>query len=306
MAQRTLKTSRSPSRHIPRFLWGAWQHRWPYLFISPFFILFALFMLYPVLFSMWLSFNEWQGIGEMRGVGLDNYASLLRDTFFWNSLLNTGIIFLLHVPVLIFGSIVIATLLHNNFLRFQGVWRALIFIPHLTSMVAAGFVFRLIFDGDGAVANQFLTFLGASPLPFFNTVWGARFVLGLLLVWAWLGYDTIIMLAGLQTISNEIMEAARVDGADRFQLFWRITVPLLRPVIAFALTLSVIGTLQLFTEPYILTGGGPLRATETPVMRIFSSTFDSLRFGYAAAMSYVFFATIVVAALLQFRLLNRA
>lgn len=303
MAQRTAPAS--DVRRAPRFLRGVWRHRWPYLFISPFFVLFAVFMLYPILFSVWLSFHEWQGIGAMRPVGFENYADLLRDSFFWNSLLNTGIIFVIHVPVLIFGSIVIATLLHDNFLRFQGMWRALVFLPHLTSMVAAGFVFRLIFDGDGAIANQFLTVLGASPVPFFNTVGGARFVLGLLLVWAWLGYDTVIMLAGLQTIPSEITEAARVDGAGRFQLFWRITVPLLRPVIAFALTLSVIGTLQLFTEPYILTGGGPLRGTETPVMRIFSSTFDSLRFGYAAAMSYVFFATIVVAALLQFRLLNR-
>ena len=125
------------------------------------------------------------------------------------------------------------------------------------------------------------------------------------MIWAWLGYNTIIMLSGLQTIPKELNEAAKVDGANRVQIFWRITVPLLRPVIVFALTLSIIGTFQLFTEPYILTRGGPMRATETPVMQIFGSTFSNLRFGYAAAMSYVYFLTIVVLAILQFKFVNR-
>ena len=125
------------------------------------------------------------------------------------------------------------------------------------------------------------------------------------MIWAWLGYNTVIMLAGLQTIPTDIGEAARVDGATRTQVFWHITVPLLRPVIIFALTLSVIGTFQMFTEPYILTGGGPVRATETPMMEIFSNTFSALKFGYAAAMSYIYFAIIVVVTLLQLRLVTR-
>jgi ABC-type sugar transport system permease subunit len=185
------------------------------------------------------------------------------------------------------------------------VWRALIFLPHITSMVAAGFTFRLIFDTHSGFANRGLGWLGVSPIPWLDSVWWARITLALLMIWAWLGYNTVIMLAGLQTIPTEIAEAARVDGASRAQVFRQITVPLLRPVIIFSVTLSIIGTFQMYTEPVILTHGGPIRATETPVMQIFSTTFANLKFGYAAAMSYVYFAVIVVVTLIQFQFVSR-
>jgi ABC-type sugar transport system permease subunit len=286
-------------------LQALWRHRWPLLFVSPFFILFAVFALYPIFFSLYLSFHEWRGIGAMRPVGLANYTRLFGDRIFWNAMLNAVILFFIYVPLMTFLALVIATMLHGGFLKLQGLWRALIFMPHLTSMVAAGFTFRLILDTHSGFANRALVWLGASPIPWLDDIWWARISLGLLMIWAWLGYNTIIMLAGLQTVPNEVNEAAKVDGANRVQIFWRITVPLLKPVIIFAVTLSIIGTFQLFTEPFILTGGGPIRATETPVMQIFSSTFSNLRFGYAAAMSYVYFVTIVVLAILQFKFVNR-
>jgi ABC-type sugar transport system permease subunit len=281
------------------------RHRWPLLFISPFFILFALFAVYPILFSLWLSLHDWQGVGAMRFVGLRNYELLMRDSIFWNSMLNAAILFFIYVPVMTLLAVVLASILHAGFLRLQGMWRALIFLPHITSMVAVGFTFRLILDTHSGFANNALSWLGMGPVPWLDSPWWARISLGLLMIWAWLGYNTVIMLAGLQTIPTEVNEAAIVDGASRFQIFRSITVPLLRPVIVFAVTLSVIGTFQMFTEPYILTRGGPIRATETPVMQIFSNTFSNLKFGYAAAMSYVYFAIIVVATLLQFRFVSR-
>ncbi len=282
-----------------------WRHRWPLLFVSPFFILFAVFALYPIFFSLYLSFHEWRGVGAMRPVGFANYTRLFGDRIFWGSMLNAVILFFIYVPLMTFLAVVIATVLHGSFLRLQGLWRAIVFMPHLTSMVAAGFTFRLILDTHSGFANQALAALGASPVPWLDDMWWARISVGLLMIWAWLGYNTIIMLAGLQTIPIEVNEAASVDGANRVQVFFRITVPLLKPVILFAVTLSIIGTFQLFTEPYILTGGGPIRATETPVMQIFSSTFANLRFGYAAAMSYVYFVTIIVLAIVQFKLVTR-
>jgi ABC-type sugar transport system permease subunit len=241
----------------------------------------------------------------MRPVGLANYSRLFSDRIFWNAMQNALLLFFIYVPLMTFLAVVIATMLHGNFLKLQGLWRALIFMPHLTSMVAAGFTFRLILDTHSGFANRALTLLGASPIPWLDDIWWARISLGLLMIWAWLGYNTIIMLAGLQRIPTEVNEAAAVDGASRVQVFFRITVPLLKPVILFAVTLSIIGTFQLFTEPYVLTGGGPMRATDTPVMQIFSSTFANMRFGYAAAMSYVYFVTIVVLAIVQFRLVSR-
>lgn len=282
-----------------------WRHRWPLLFVSPFFILFAVFALYPIFYSLYLSFHDWRGVGAMRPVGFANYTRLFGDRIFWGSMLNAVLLFFIYVPIMTFLAIVIATVLHGSYVRLQGLWRAIVFMPHLTSMVAAGFTFRLILDTRSGFANQALAWMGVSPVPWLDDIWWARVSVGLLMIWAWLGYNTIIMLAGLQTIPVEVNEAASVDGANRVQVFFRITVPLLKPVILFAVTLSIIGTFQLFTEPYILTGGGPIRATETPVMQIFSSTFANLRFGYAAAMSYVYFMTIIVLAIVQFRLVTR-
>jgi ABC-type sugar transport system permease subunit len=282
-----------------------WRYRWPLLFISPFYLLFAAFALYPILFSLWLSLHQWRGVGPMRRVGLDNYEVLLRDELFWGTMLNASILFFVYVPLMTFLAVVLAAVLNAGFLRLQGLWRALIFVPHITSMVAAGYTFRLMLDTHSGAVNQALGWIGLGPVAWLDDRWWARVSLGLLMIWAWLGYNTVIMLAGLQTIPPELAEAARVDGAGRVQVFRQITVPLLRPVIVFAVTLSVIGTFQMYTEPLILTEGGPFRATRTPVMEIFSTTFENLKFGYAAAMSYVYFAVIVVVTLLQFRFVSR-
>jgi ABC-type sugar transport system permease subunit len=282
-----------------------WRHRWPLLFVSPFFVLFAVFMVYPIAFSLWLSLHQWRGVKAMRWVGLDNYRVLLGDQLFWETMLNSAILFLVYVPLLTFLAVVLASVLNAGFLRLQGLWRALIFLPHITSMVAAGYTFRLMLDTHSGAANRALGWLGLGPVAWLDDRWWARISLGLLMIWAWLGYNTVIMLAGLQTIPPELAEAARVDGAGRVQVFRQITVPLLRPVIVFAVTLSVIGTFQMYTEPLILTSGGPFRSTRTPVMEIFSTTFENLKFGYAAAMSYVYFAVIVVVTLLQLRFVSR-
>jgi ABC-type sugar transport system permease subunit len=282
-----------------------WRNRWPLAFIAPFFLLFAVFFLYPILFSLWLSLHETRGLAETRFVGLDNYARLLRDSHFWGSMANAAILFFIYVPVMTAAAVVLASVLNAGFLRLQGLWRALVFVPHITSMVAAGYTFRLLLDKDSGYANTTLGWFGVSPVPWLDDAWWARLSIGLLMVWAWLGYNTVIMLAGLQTIPRELVEAAKVDGANRLQAFLRITVPLLKPVIVFAVTLSIIGTFSMFTEPFILTRGGPARATETPVMQIFSTTFEELKYGYAAAMAYVYFAVVVVVTVLQFRFVTR-
>ena len=284
---------------------AVWRHRWPLLFVSPFFILFAAFFLYPIAFSLWLSLHDTRGIAEMRFAGLENFARLFRDAQFWGSMLNAAILFVIYVPVMTAAAVVIASVLNAGFLRLQGLWRSLIFLPHITSMVAAGYTFRLLLDKDSGYVNGALGLFGAPPVAWLDDTWWARISIGLLMIWAWLGYNTVIMLAGLQTIPRELVEAAKVDGANRVQAFWRITVPLLKPVIVFAVTLSIIGTFSMFTEPYTLTRGGPARATETPVMQIFATTFEEVRYGYAAAMAYVYFAIVVAVTVLQFWFVTR-
>ncbi len=294
------------SRRVARAGWRRLlRYRWPYLFIAPFFVLFALFFVFPIAFSFWLSLNDWRGTGPMRFVGIQNYVALMRDGTFWNSMANAAILFVLYVPIMTALAVLIAAALNERFLRLRGLWKAVIFLPYITSMVAVGFTFRLIFDTNSGIANDLIGMLGIAPIAWLDDPWGARITLAILITWAWLGYNTVIMLAGLQTIPPEVVEAARVDGASRLQALRLVTVPLLRPVILFSVTLSVIGTFSLFTEPSVLTRGGPARATTMPVMEIFSTTFSNLRFGYAAAMSYVVFAVIVIATAIQFRVLRR-
>jgi lactose/L-arabinose transport system permease protein len=300
--------SRQPARRWVHTVPGIrmlWKYRWPFLFISPFYLLFAAFAVYPIIFSVWLSLHDWRGIGPMRWVGAENYRRLLDDDLFWETMRNSLILFFIYVPLMTFLAVVLASILNSGYLRLQGLWRALIFLPHITSMVAAGYTFRLMLDTHSGAANSALGWAGLGPVAWLDDRWWARVSLGLMMIWAWLGYNTVIMLAGLQTVPPELAEAARVDGAGRVQVFRQITVPLLRPVIIFSVTLSIIGTFQMYTEPLILTNGGPIRATQTPVMEIFQTTFANLKFGYAAAMSYVYFTVIVIATLVQFRFVSR-
>jgi lactose/L-arabinose transport system permease protein len=273
--------------------------------VAPFFVLFSVFFVYPILFSFWLSLHQTRGIGAARFVGTGNYELLLRDPTFWNSMANAVILFFIYVPLMTALSVVLASVLNAGFVRLQGMWRMLIFLPHITSMVAAGFTFRLLLDKDSGYLNTALGWFGVSPVPWLDNAWWARISIGVLMIWAWLGYNTVIMLAGLQTIPRELVEAAKVDGAGRLQSFLRITVPLLKPVIVFAVTLSIIGTFSMFTEPFVLTRGGPALATETPVMQIFRTTFEELQYGYAAAMAYVYFAIVVVVTIVQFWFVSR-
>ena len=283
-----------------------WRYRWPLLFVSPFFVLFATFGLYPIAYSLWLSFRDWSLVGPARSVGIDNFRALFHDDLFWQSMLNSVLLFFIYVPLMTLLAVVLASLLNSRYVRLQGFWRAVIFVPNImASTVAAAFTFQLMLDTNNGYANRLLGFVGVSPVPWLDDVWWARISVGLLVFWAWLGFNMLIMLAGLQAIPPELVESARVDGAGPAQIFRRITVPLLRPQIVFSLTLSIIGTFQLFTEPYILTGGGPANATETPVLEIWRNTFSFLRVGYAAAMSYVFLAAIVLVTLVQFFLVSR-
>jgi lactose/L-arabinose transport system permease protein len=282
-----------------------WRNRWPLLFIAPFFVLFAVFFLYPIVFSLWLALHSTRGLGRAEFVGLGNFELLLRDPLFWGSMGNAAILFLIYVPLLTVLAIVLASVLNAGLLRLQGLWRALIFLPHITSMVAAGYTFRLLLERDGGYVNTALSWFGVSPVPWLDDPWWARISLGLLMIWAWLGYNTVIMLAGLQTIPRELVEAAKVDGAGRVQALLRITVPLLKPVIVFAVTLSIIGTFAMFAEPFVLTRGGPARATETPVMQIFSTTFEEIKYGYAAAMAFVYFAVVVTVTIIQLAFVTR-
>jgi lactose/L-arabinose transport system permease protein len=279
--------------------------RWAYLFISPFFILFAIFGLYPLILSVYLSFAEWKGLGPIEMVGLQNFERMLADRVFWQSMRNGAILFLMYVPTMLFMALVLAVILNSGRIRGFRFFRTLIFIPFITNMIAAGFAFRILFTQNNGLINVALEWIGLPAVPWLESIWGARVSLSILIIWAWLGYNMVLMLAGLQTIPKDLSEAAMVDGASPIRSFFSITVPLMRPVILFCAITSTIGSFGLFAEVMALTGGGPVNATLTPLLRIYNVAFANLRFGYASALAYVFFALIFTITLLQFRLFGR-
>jgi ABC-type sugar transport system permease subunit len=281
------------------------RSRWAYLFIAPFYIFFAIFGLYPLVFSFVLSLSDFKGVGAIKYVGLANFTRLLKDTVFWQSLQNGVWLFFFYVPIMLFLALLLAVLLNSKRVRGFRVFRTLIFMPYITNMVAAGFTFRILLTQKNGLVNLLLGIVGISPVPWLESVWGARVSLSLLILWAWLGYNMVIMLAGLQTIPGDLTEAALVDGCTNRTAFFYITIPLMRPVILFCAVMSTIGSFGLFTEVASLTNGGPVNATITPLIRIYNVAFGSLQFGYASAMAYVFAAAILVLTLLQVRYFGR-
>jgi len=276
--------------------------RWAYTFISPFYILFAIFGLYPMGLSLYLSFTRWKGVGPMEFAGLVNFGLVLKDKVFWQSMANGVILFFLYVPVMLFLALVLAVILNSGRVKGFRFFRTLIFLPFITNMVAAGFTFQILLEKQNGLFNMLLGVLGLPGIPWLENVWWARISLCLLIIWAWLGYNMVIMLAGLQTIPKDLTEAAQVDGASPIQGFFQITVPLMRPVILFCTITSMIGSFGLFTEVSTLTRGGPVNATITPLIRIYGLAFGSYQFGYASAVAYTFFALIFILTIIQFRL----
>lgn len=287
------------------------QNRWAYVFISPFFILFLIFQAFPIGYSIYLSLFDWKGLGPMDYVGLENYRFLFGPggKAFRQSLMNGVILFLMYVPIMTLLAIVLAVLLNSKRVRGFRIYRTILFMPYITSMIAAGITFQLLLQQDNGLFNIALESVGLSPQPWLETKWLARISLCLLIVWGWLGYNMVIMLAGLQTIPEELTEAARIDGANAVQAFFRITIPLLRPVIVFSVILSTIGSFGLFSETQALfrsTGGaGPLRSTLTPLVYIYNQAFGRFQLGRASAAGYVYFAFIFVLTLIQLRYFGR-
>jgi lactose/L-arabinose transport system permease protein len=279
--------------------------RWGLVFISPFYLLFSVFGLYPLLFSVYLSFTKWNGRGPLVFVGLDNYTLLLQDNVFWQSMANGVILFFLYVPIMTFLALVLAVVLNSQRVRGFQFFRAVIFMPFVTNMVAAGFTFQILLNQNYGLFNIFLGWLGLPAVPWLNSEWGARVSLSLLITWAWLGYNMVIMLAGLQTIPKELNEAALIDGANPAQAFLHVTIPLMQPVILFSVVLSTAGSFGLFAENMSLfslsQGVGPLNSTITPIVDIYREAFRNLRLGYASAAAYLYFAIIFVFTLFQVR-----
>ncbi|MEU4279818.1 sugar ABC transporter permease [Streptomyces tanashiensis] len=299
-AGRSLPAGPAPAAGRPRRRRGRVA---PYLFVLPAVLLFAVFKLYPIGWSFLLSLHRTVG-GTETFVGADNYVRVADDPLFWTALRNTGVILAVQVPLMLALATALAVALDSTLLRGRPVFRLGFFLPMVTGLVAYGIVFSVLLNKDYGLVNWLLGLLGADPVPWLTDPLWARISLGLALTWHYTGYNAVILLARLQTVPRELYDAAAVDGAGALGAFRHVTLPGLRPALLLTTVLSTIGTLQLFDEPFVLTGGGPDNATLTIGVYLYQNAFKYFDFGYASAVAYALTVLVGLLGLIQFHLLG--
>ncbi len=272
----------------------------PYAMLLPTLVIFAVFMIYPILYSFYLSFTEFTG-GTYNFVGLRNYIELFHDPVFYKALFNTFFYLIIQVPVMISLALLLAVLVEQKFVRGKGFFRMATFLPTITSLVAYSLVFKVLFNTNYGLINYIVEFFGGEKIQWIYSAWPARASIIISITWRWVGYNMIILLAGIQAIPTEMYESASLDGASFWQQLFYITIPAIKPIILFTTITSTIGTLQLFDEPYILTQGGPNYATITLGEYLYDNGFTYLKFGFASALGYVMVIIIGLLSWLQFR-----
>jgi multiple sugar transport system permease protein len=275
--------------------------RWaPYVFISPFLLLFAVFGVFPLLFSLHLAFQSWEptsGLDAMEFVGWDNFAFALQDEWFWKSLKNTLWLAVVSGAPQHLVAIPLAVFIHSSFKRLRDGVVGAYFLPYITSTVAIAIMFSSLFSKDFGLINAALAgAFGIDHVDWLGRAENIKPAIAFVVFWRYLGFNVVLYLAALQTIPRDLYEAATMDGAGRWQQFWHITLPNLKPMIFFGVTLSVIGGLQLFEEPFILTGGrgGAEQSGMTSAVYLYRMAFDFNDFGGASAMSWLLFAVVAV------------
>jgi lactose/L-arabinose transport system permease protein len=275
----------------------------PYLFVLPALVLFAVFKLYPIGSSFLMSLYE-NVNGTQEFVGAGNYTRALDDPLLWTALKNTAIILVVQVPVMLALAVGIAVAINSTLLRGRAFFRLGFFLPTVTGLVAYGIIFAVLLNTQYGLVNWLLGLVGIGDVPWLTDPLWAKISLSLALTWHYTGYNAVIFLARLQSLPAELYDAAAVDGASAWQSFRHVTLPGLRPALLLTTVLSTIGTLQLFDEPYVLTGGGPDNATLTIGVYLYQNAFKYFDFGYASAVAYILTVLIGILGIVQFRLLG--
>jgi len=276
----------------------------PYLFISPFFVGFAVFWAYPIFYALRLSLFKGVGIDASRTfAGLENYTRLWSDPRFLRALFNTSYYAVASVFVIVPLAIILAVIVSSDFVKLRHFFRLFFFTPVLTASVVVAIMFTLIFEERyGLLNNVVLSPLG---FPRLNWLLDARLIMPALImvgIWKWTGINALYVTAGLQNIPKEVKEAANIDGASQWQTFLYITLPLLRPVLLFVVVLAIIGSYNLFAEPYLLVGAGPQDAGLFVTVYLYLTAFRHLDFGYASAIGYTMIVIILTLSLIQLKL----
>ena len=278
-------------------------------FAAPFVILFGVFLALPIVAAFAMSFTSF-GLRDLQNpigttaVGFDNYINLFSDAKFWKALGNTAYFVVVGVPLTLGLGLLIANALSRGITRFRTAYRVGYYLPVITSIVAIAVVWRFLLNPDVGLINMLLGGLGINgPAWLANPTLAMPSIIAMA-VWRNVGFAMVVFVAGMQAIPVSLYEAAAIDGAGRWQAFRYVTLPMLRPTILFMLVITTIGYLQLFEEPFVMTGGGPLDSTLSVTMYMFQQGFTFFHQGYASAIAYTLFVIVAIVAFLQFRFLR--
>jgi cellobiose transport system permease protein len=283
-----------------------------YLSIAPFFVIFLVFNLIPILFSLYLAFQRWDGIGSMQFIGFNNFGYILTDPIFGQAILTTFEIWIISTIPMLFFALIIAFLL-NMRTRSKLLFQVCYFLPYVTSIVAIALIFGSLFAPQYGLINDMLNVFHIPAIQWTTDAWPMKWAVALIVIWRWTGYNSLIYLAGLQSIPTDFYEAARIDGANTLDIFRRITLPLLRPVILFTVIISTIGGMQIFAEPQILFSNGGVIANDggvghaglTMQLYLFWQGFAQDRYGFGAAVSWIMFIIILAFTFINWKLVQR-
>jgi len=276
-------------------------------FVAPAAIAIGVFFFIPALASLLLSFTDFDiyavaDLGRLRFVGLANYARLLGEARFWTALWNTLYFVFIGGPLSVAVSLGAALLVNARVVRLKPVFRMIFFLPVVTTLVAVAVVWRYLYHPRHGLLNLMLAWIGIGPIDWLGDRFWAMPAIILMAVWKNFGFNMIIFLAGLQSIPERLYEAARLDGANSWQQFRGVTLPMLRPTFLFVAVMTMIGYCQLFAEPYVMTQGGPAGATLSLVLLMYEEGFRWWNMGYAAALAFTLFVLMLLFTLVQLRL----
>ncbi|MBC1358782.1 carbohydrate ABC transporter permease [Listeria booriae] len=286
------------------------DQRTPYIFISPALLLLLLFSLFPIVIAFVISFTDINLVGladwsKINFVGFENYKNVLADPIFLKSIGNTLFYVIIGVPLVIICSLGIALMINFSQAKIFQFFRLIFYTPSITNVVAVAVVWSYLYNPQFGLFNYLLSLLDLPPVPWLQDPTIAKLSLILLALWRAIGVNMIIFLAALQGIPREYYEAAQLDGANRWKQLTNVTVPLLRFAIFFVTVTTMIGWLQFFEEPFVMTQGGPLDSTTSVALFIYRNGFQLSKFGYAAAGSFILFIAIIIITIVQFKIQNR-
>ena len=292
------------------------QHRKskaPYVFIAPYALLFVTFSVFPILYGFYISLNNWNGLTPPIFTGIENYLQVVRDPRFFMALKNTLIFMAMIIPPQIVIGFLLAYVLNSSLVRGRGFFRTMYFMPYLTTAIAIGTIFGHLFERNFGLINQLLVTSGAMAkgINWTGDVWWSRTMISFVTVWRYVGYTSVIFMAGLMNINPDLYEAAEIDGANGFQKMWRITLPMLRSVSNFIIITTVIGCFGIFEEPFMIFDsttrviGGPGYSSLTGMWLFYDTAFsNAMRYGYAGAISFSLFIFLMILTFFVNKLLN--